>query len=225
MINAILLTEKEWHKKLFRNLVRVNKAQWHLIDTKEDFDFLKVKMIHPDWIFVPHWSYKIPSEIFQNYNCVVFHMTDLPFGRGGSPLQNLIVRGYTETKITALKVNEGTDTGDIYLKNDLALYGTAEEIFLRASDVIESMIIEIMDNNIVPVPQKGDITYFKRRTPNESDVSQIETMGKVYDYIRMLDAEGYPKAFVEVGNLRIEFSRASLKSDNSIIADVRITEK
>ena len=43
-------------------------------------------------------------------------MTDLPFGRGGSPLQNLIVRGYKSTKLTAIKVQSGIDTGDIYLK-------------------------------------------------------------------------------------------------------------
>jgi len=30
-------------------------------------------------------------------------MTDVPYGRGGSPLQNLIVRGHTETKLTALR--------------------------------------------------------------------------------------------------------------------------
>ena len=43
-------------------------------------------------------------------------MTDLPFGRGGSPLQNLIVRGFEETMTSAIKVTKGIDTGDIYLK-------------------------------------------------------------------------------------------------------------
>ena len=32
------------------------------------------------------------QEIHENYKCIIFHMTDLPFGRGGSPLQNLISR-------------------------------------------------------------------------------------------------------------------------------------
>jgi len=35
----------------------------------------------------------ILKEIFENYEIILFHMTDLPYGRGGSPLQNLIVRG------------------------------------------------------------------------------------------------------------------------------------
>jgi len=45
-------------------------------------------------------------------------MTDLPFGRGGSPLQNLIERGIKKTKISAIKVDGGIDTGDIFFKRD-----------------------------------------------------------------------------------------------------------
>ncbi len=51
---------------------------------------------------------------FFNFNCVVFHMTDLPFGRGGSPLQNLISRGIYKTKISAIKVVKEIDAGPIY---------------------------------------------------------------------------------------------------------------
>ena len=61
---------------------------------KEEFTIENVKVLEPDYILMPHWSYIVPDEITQNWNCVVFHMTDLPYGRGGSPLQNLIVRGY-----------------------------------------------------------------------------------------------------------------------------------
>ena len=84
---------------------------------------------------IPHWSYIIPKDIFNLFNCVVFHMTDLPFGRGGSPLQNLIIRGYEKTKISALKVTNGIDSGPIYLKKPLSLDGTAYEIMIRASQL------------------------------------------------------------------------------------------
>jgi hypothetical protein len=38
----------------------------------------------------------------------------------------------------------------------------------------------------------------------------------------MLDGEGYPPAFLEVGKLRLEFTRASRKV-GAVVADVRIT--
>ena len=52
---------------------------------KEDLTPEAVAQFQPDYIFLPHWSYLLSGEITNNWNCVVFHMTDLPYGRGGSP--------------------------------------------------------------------------------------------------------------------------------------------
>lgn len=152
-------------------------------------------------------------------------MTDLPYGRGGSPLQNLIVRGLTATKLSALRVEAGLDTGPVYLKMDLSLSGTAEEIFVRANKLVGKMIVEIIQNNLQPVPQEGDPVVFKRRKPEQSDMSGLEKLEEIFDYIRMLDADGYPHAYIEKGEFRYEFTRASIKADGSIVADVKITKK
>jgi methionyl-tRNA formyltransferase len=167
----------------------------------------------------------IPGSVFRNFECIVFHMTDLPYGRGGSPLQNLISLGYEETKISALRVEAGLDTGPVYLKKTLSLLGTAEEIFLRSSFIIGEMIKEILDKRISAQPQVGSSVIFKRRKPEDSDISKLIKIEEVYDYIRMLDGEGYPPAFIETDHFKFEFSRSSLKSNDIIIADVRITKK
>ena len=196
-----------------------------MINKKEQLNENFLNQFSPNYIFFLHWSYLIPEDIFNNYTCIVFHMTDLPYGRGGSPLQNLIERGHINTKISAIKVVKEIDAGPIYLKRDLALYGTAEEIFLRASKIIAKMAQEIINNDLKPVSQEGEPVFFKRRKPEMGNLHQIDMIEKIYDYIRMLDAEGYPKAFIENEYFRFEFSRASLKSNESIIADVRIFKK
>lgn len=221
----VLLSSKRWHQTLFASLDSAMPGQWRWVKSKEEFSLQKLKDISPSKIFIPHWSYIIPPEIFDSYECVVFHMTDLPYGRGGSPLQNLIIRGFEETRISAIRVEGGIDTGPVYLKRPLDLCGTAEEIFIRASKIIEDMILEIINTNILPTPQEGEAVVFRRRKPEESNIKQLTDLNQVYDYIRMLDAEGYPKAFIEAGAFRLEFSRATLKGDKSIIADVRISEK
>jgi len=192
---------------------------------KQELNLNAIESIKPDYIFFPHWSFIIPEEIYKNYNCIVFHMTDLPFGKGGSPLQNLISRGIYQTKISAIKVVKELDSGPIYLKKDFSLHGNAEEIFIRASKVISEMIDEIIKTQPEPIGQEGTPVTFKRRTPEMSNIETIKDIVKLFDYIRMLDAEGYPKAFFENENFRFEFSRALQKSDNSIIADVRISKK
>ena len=182
----------------------------------------KLTSINPQYIFFPHWSHRIDSSIYEQFECVIFHMTDLPFGRGGSPLQNLIARGIYETRITALRCVEEMDGGPVYMKKPLSLYGSAEEIFLRASSVIEGMIVELLDQKPTPVKQEGEPTIFKRRKPEESDLSSAKSLEEVFDKIRMLDAEGYPHAVLKIGQLKIEFTRASMKTAQ-VIADARIT--
>jgi len=221
----ILLTAKPWHDELFHILSCRKGEEWIKISNKEDFNMEYLNKIQPDKIFIPHWSLIIPKSIWVNYTCVVFHMTDLPYGRGGSPLQNLIVRGHKETKITALKVNEGIDAGDFYLKHPLSLDGTAQEIYHRTVPIIKEMIEAIIDENITPEPQIGNPVVFKRRKKQDGALNDLEDLEKVFDFIRMLDADGYPPAFVETKHFRFEFSGASLNDNKEILANVRIIKK
>ncbi|AUG56262.1 formyltransferase family protein [Acetivibrio saccincola] len=223
-MNIIIATIKSWNIKNANRFKKNNKDKYNafIITNKNDLTLEVVKKLNPKIIFFPHWSWIIPDDIFKNYTCVVFHMTDLPYGRGGSPLQNLIERGHKSTKISAIRVDGGIDTGDIFLKKHLDLYGTAEEIFIRASNIIfNEMIPEILEKKPLPQKQEGEVVEFKRRKPEQSEIHADFSLGKIYDYIRMLDAEGYPKAFIKFGNYRLEFSRSSLKNDR-IIADVEI---
>lgn len=225
-MNYIILSEKTWNANLRENMAqRFPNHNWVWINNKEAFTLNQLDTLKPDKIFIPHWSYIISEAIYTKYDCVVFHMTDVPYGRGGSPLQNLIINGLTQTKISALKVCRELDAGDVYLKKEMPLSGTAEEIYLRANHIIEEMMAEIVERNPLPKPQTGEPVVFKRRTPEESNIAALSTSKEIYDYIRMLDAEGYPHAFVEVGNLRLEFTHASLNDNDTVKAEVIIKKK
>jgi methionyl-tRNA formyltransferase len=206
----LVATIKSWNIKNaleFKEKYR-EKYEVMLITAKEKLNFQFIKEYNPDYIFFPHWSWIIPEEIYDNFDCIVFHMTDLPFGRGGSPLQNLILRKIYSTKITAIHVEKGFDTGKIYLKENFFIgLGSAEEIFIEASKVIFRMIYQIVDTNPAPVAQSGDEVQFKRRTPDESDMSRadIKNFDDLFDFIRMLDGEGYPNAFLNLGKFKITF--------------------
>jgi len=60
------------------------------------------------------------------------------------------------------------------------------------------------------------------RRPAQSEISEVSSLSTLHDFIRMLDAEGYTKAFIIHNGFRYEFNRASLR-DGCIHADVVIT--
>ncbi|MDD2367119.1 MAG: hypothetical protein PHN84_13230 [Desulfuromonadaceae bacterium] len=223
MINVIA-SNHTWHKDFVKSLSEITAGEFILITNKDELTFELLNKLQPRYIFFPHWSYIIPKEIYENFECIIFHMTDVPYGRGGTPLQNLIARGIYETKITALRCEAELDAGQVYMKYPLSLYGTAEEIYIRAGRIIETMIVEMVSNKPASTPQEGEVVCFTRRKPQESDISKLKELEQAFDYIRMLDAEGYPHAFLETDNLRFEFQRPSLKQ-GKIIADVVITKK
>ena len=220
----VIASSRLGYEQITNEIAQLAGDECYLIDNKENLNLNVLREINPTYVFFPHWSYMVPKDVYEAYECIIFHMTDLPIGRGGSPLQNLISRGIYETKVSALRCSEGIDTGPIYVKRNLSLYGSAEEIYLRAAKIVEEMILFIIGNSPIPVGQEGEPVYFKRRRPEESNIDGLKSLEKAYDYIRMLDAEGYPHAFFETKHFRMEFRRASLKQD-CIHADVIITMK
>jgi len=219
---CVFVSARPWNRTMADALAARTGCNFVLISDPAELTAVNLATVNPRFVFFPHWSHRIDASIFNQFECVIFHMTDLPYGRGGSPLQNLIARGIYETKISALRCVEEMDAGPIYLKRPFTLYGSAEEIFLRASDVIEDMIVEMLEKLPEPMPQEGVPTVFKRRRPEEGNLAAAQSLEQAFDLIRMLDAEGYPNAFLNVGPFKIEFSRASMKTDQ-VLADVRIS--
>ena len=213
----VIATVKEWNINNYFELKKEleNEYSLYLLTNKDELSFENIEKINPKYIFFPHWSWIIPQKIYENYESILFHMTDLPYGRGGSPLQNLITNKIYNTKITAIKVSKELDEGDIYLKEDFDISkGSAKEIYENASNLIfKKLIPNIIKKNIVPKKQEGDIVLFKRRTPEQSNIKTLKdvSMANLYDFIRMLDAPSYPKAYLELDNLKIELFEVIIK--------------
>lgn len=212
---------KTWNRRVYDETLSLLPGRWHYIGSREELTADRIKDLAPTRIFFLHWSWKVPDKVVKKYECVCFHMTDVPYGRGGSPLQNLIVRGHKKTKLTALRMTEQFDAGPVYLKETLLLGGCAEEIYIRMTELAATMVHKINSENIQPIPQEGQVTIFKRRKPEDSFIPELPDLNTLYDFIRMLDAEGYPTAFLEHNGFRYEFSRAVLY-DGRIVADVTI---
>ena len=222
--NYIVATIKNWNVKIYDEIIKNYPGNWHLITDPHKLTVDNIKSLNPKYIFFPHWSHLVPLEILDATTCICFHETDLPYGRGGSPLQNLISRGHKNTVISALKMSEEIDAGPIFLKKTLSLEGLGEEIYIRASHIIAEMIETIIKDNPSPKKQVGKPAIFKRRMPSESAVPiEINSLEDLFDFIRMLDVNTYPKAFIKSSGFKYEISRPALKT-REIIADIRITK-
>lgn len=217
----VVVGSHEWSRRVFEERIRFYSGSWTFIDRKENLTVEALDRIDPRAVFFLHWSWKVQESITRRFECIGFHMTDLPYGRGGTPLQNLILRGHKATKLSAFRLTDEMDAGPVYLKETLSLDGSAEEIYCRSCRLAAQMIQKITEGSCDPSEQIGTITTFERRTPEQSELLTTGGLDDLYDFIRMLDAEGYPHAFLECGRFRLELSDA-IKSSDVVTARVRI---
>lgn len=203
----IFASSRPWNISTFQVARPMLSGRWALVADPADLEAM-VLATAPRYAFFPHWSHIVPRAVLERVECVCFHMTDVPYGRGGSPLQNLISRGHTETVISALRMVPELDAGPVYIKRPFSLEGSAQEIFERASVQIMNMIDMIVREEPVPIAQEGAPTIFTRRKPEESLIPVGSSLKELYDHIRMLDADGYPHAFIDHGDWRVHFTDA-----------------
>jgi len=220
----VVATIKPWNISQFKTEVDSLPGNWLFVGSRDQLTIEWLNKIKPRYIFFPHWSWVVIDEVLDNFECVCFHMADVPYGRGGSPLQNLIMAGHNDTKLTALRMVKELDAGPVYKKIPLSLEGTAGQIFERMAPKIYELIRYIILNEPEPIQQVGEVTTFKRRTPVQSKLPNSGSLQEVFNHIRMLDAETYPNAYLNNGEFRLEFDHADFHGDE-VIARVVISRK
>ena len=220
-MKRVLIVNKNlfFSKKFLKN----KKFKFFFITKKKELNLIKIKKINPNIIFFPHWSSKIKDNIFKNFNCIGFHSTPLPYGRGGSPIHNMVLKNFIKTQICAFKIEQGLDNGPIYLRNNLSLDGAGHEIFEKMYNQIVKMIKILIKRSPMLKPQKGVVTKFKRLSKNNSEIKKKIKLKDLYNLIRILDMrdDAYENAFIRHKNLKISFKEAKIKG-NTINAQVKI---
>src|ERR1051326_2684844 len=121
----------------------------------------RLREIAPDAIIVvgygriiPKWMLDLPR--FGNIN---LHASLLPKYRGAAPIQWAIAGGEKVTGVTTMRIDEGLDTGDILLQQELAIEDedTSETVAPRLAAIGAELMVETLRSlqagAITPKPQ------------------------------------------------------------------------
>lgn len=132
---------------------------------------------------------------------LIIHASDLPNGRGWSPLVWQVLEGQTEITVSLLEAEDAVDTGPIWKKQVV----TVSDHFLH--DEINAALfnteIELMDfavnsfGTMEPEVQSTDMqaSYYRKRLPAESELDPKLPLADQFDLIRVSDPQRYPAYF------------------------------
>ena len=215
-LNKIILicAYRSWAIEIFENLTHNEKL-------KNNFDFILIKDHHTltkyitysgniDMIICIGWSWLVSGEIIEKYFVCGLHPSNLPEFAGGSPIQNQILNGIIESKVTLFKLTNEIDCGPIISKADLSLEGHIDAIFERLAKVGFSILTEFLVqypyHKLTVVTQPAKI--WKRIKPEQSKMNAEDFLNlsvkELYDFIRCRE-NPYPNAFIEDETGRLEF--------------------
>ena len=202
MKKILCVTYRGWACNIYDMLQEaLPHYDFKIIRTKEDYSEPIIRNYNPDIILWYGWSWKIPKIIVGSYFSVCLHPSPLPKYRGGSPLQNQIIRGEKMSAVSIVRMSEGLDEGDIIRQIPLSLSGTIDDIFQRMTDIGFSVTYDFLVNGITLTKQNHEqATVYKRRKPVDSHLTTQELHNEsaeyIYDKIRMLTGP-YPCAYIE----------------------------
>lgn len=140
-----------------------------------------------------------------NENNIVVHASDLPNGKGWSPTTWQILENKKRIPLTLFEATTSVDAGDIYIKDELILNGYElinewqRKLALKIVDMCLKYVINY--HNIVGIKQIGNESFYRKRTPDDSELDINKTIKEQFNLLRVVDNDKYP-AFFEIDSKR-----------------------
>lgn len=154
-----------------------------------------------DLLFLISCSEIVPAELRSRYQvALVIHASDLPAGRGWSPLVWQILEGRNEIAVSLLEAADPVDSGPIWQKRQLRFDGT--ELHEELNAALFAAELELMDyalenmGKVQPVPQdEAGASWYSRRHPEDSKLDPERSLAEQFDLLRVADPDRYPAYF------------------------------
>jgi len=162
--------------------------------------FYNYKKIHNfDYVFVLGYTRILPNSFIKNNKLIiVIHESNLPKGKGNSPLQWQILKNKNHIDVNLIKLTENLDSGDIILTDRIVLNGTElyDEIRDKQAIVTFKLISKFLKlKKIKFKKQIGKETFYKKRTPSDSELKFTKSIKENFNLLRISNNEKWPAFF------------------------------
>jgi methionyl-tRNA formyltransferase len=146
---------------------------------------------------IPKWMLDIPR-----YGNINLHASLLPKYRGAAPVQWAIARGEKVTGVSTMRIDEGLDTGEVLLQQELgiALDDTSETLAPRLAAIGADLMVETLRHlqagTITPKPQNNEeATLAPILTREDGRIDFQRTAQDIYNRLRGF--QPWPGAFTK----------------------------
>ena len=192
---------------------------------RNNVEFLnQIKIMNPDLICVVAYGKILPQEILEipKYGCINVHGSLLPKYRGAAPIQWAIINGDSITGVTTMFMDAGMDTGDIILKQEVAIgeNETTGELWERLSKEGAKLLVEtinqIKNGTVKRIKQSDNYSLAPMLNKEMANIDwENKTGNEIKNLVRGLNP--IMGAFTYLKNKKYKFWKVDVISNNDFI--------
>ncbi|MCZ6103802.1 methionyl-tRNA formyltransferase [Campylobacter ureolyticus] len=140
-----ILTPPDVKNYILKNNLNIEIFQPNSL--KEDTIYEEVLTLKPDIIIVAAYGQILPKNILEICPCINLHASILPKYRGASPIQSAILNDDKISGVTAMKMGEKLDDGDMlgFSFLDISRF-KSDEVFKQMEKLASNLIVKILKN-------------------------------------------------------------------------------
>lgn len=186
----------------------------------------EIKSLNPDVICVVAYGKILPKELLDipKLGCINVHGSLLPKYRGAAPIQWAVLNGDKTTGITTMYMDEGMDTGDMILKEEVEIGDneTTGELWNRLSKIGAKLLVETLEkikDGTVPREKQGD--DFTIAPMLDKQMAKIDWENKTAQEIKNLVRGLNPimGAYTFLNGKKIKFWKVDIAKEEEIYAE------
>lgn len=196
------------------------------IRNNEEF-IQEIKDLEPDVICVVAYGKILPKELIEipKYGCINVHGSLLPKYRGAAPIQWAVLNGDKTTGITTMYMDEGMDTGDMILKQEVEIGEdeTTGELWDRLSKIGGELLVKTLkqiENKTAPREKQGeDFTLAPMISKEMAKINWgLKTAGEIKNLVRGLNP--IMGAYTYLDGNKIKFWKVDVATDEITVENM-----
>ncbi len=166
-------------------------------------------------LFLSCWSLVPPEILSRSAHNLVVHASDLPAGKGWSPMTWQIIEGKNLIPLTLFEAQATVDSGRIYSTDFIEFEGhellqeMRVALMEKSYQLCERFIENYPEVSVTGKMQSGEESFYRRRESSDSQLEADQSIASQFNLLRTVDNDYYPAFFNYQGcryKLRIEKS-------------------
>lgn len=224
---------QDWYNEIRTLAKEINIALLEVSHIKNAVD--QINAYGVDLIFSVMYTQKVPVTIIEQTEkgIINFHPSLLPKYRGPHPVNWAMIKGETQTGVTAHFMSGDIDAGSIILVKKIAIEfeDTLSVVSHKLMNLIPDMLLKtyhmVTNSNIVAIPQNdAESSYHPRRTEADDQIIWFDGVLPVYNLIRTLTAP-LPGAYFFYQGQKFTVLKGSIVNDklkSGVIGEILMVE-